>query len=115
MPAPFDLPPDLPRLRTLETFLLALLAWVRERITSLEQQAVIHEKIARQRPPAEWTLEISINGHTPMRVHVGEGCALSGTQVRTREISRQEAIRWIGDGVEACPLCHPDSLLRIFE
>ncbi|MGX1887594.1 DUF6233 domain-containing protein [Streptomyces sp. NPDC055287] len=27
----------------------------------------------------------------------------------------QEAIRWIGDGVEACALCRPDSELRIFE
>ncbi|MGX1886492.1 DUF6233 domain-containing protein [Streptomyces sp. NPDC055287] len=115
MSAPFDLPPDLPRLRVLETFLLAILARVRERIRHLEQQAVIHEKIERQKPPAEWTLEISINGHTPMRVHVGEECALSGTQVRTKEVSRQEAIRWIGDGVEACGLCRPDSELRTFE
>ncbi|MGX1886508.1 hypothetical protein [Streptomyces sp. NPDC055287] len=71
MSAPFDLPPDLPRLRVLETFLLAVLARVRERIRHLEQQAVIHEKIARQKPPAAWTLEISINGHTPVAVPVG--------------------------------------------
>ncbi len=53
MSEPFDLPPDLPRLRVLETFLLALLARVRERIMRLKQQADIHERIERQKPPPE--------------------------------------------------------------
>ncbi|MFE7710569.1 hypothetical protein ACFU6I_33375 [Streptomyces sp. NPDC057486] len=34
----YDLPPDLPRLRTLETYLAMLLAQVRQRIGDVEQQ-----------------------------------------------------------------------------
>jgi hypothetical protein len=114
MSAPFDLPPDLGRLRVLETFLVAILARVRERIRHLEQQAVIHEKIERQKPPPDWTLEISINGRTPNAVHVG-GCGMGGNQVRTKVISRQDAIHALADGIDACPFCRPDAELGILE
>ncbi|MGX1887504.1 DUF6233 domain-containing protein [Streptomyces sp. NPDC055287] len=114
MSAPFDLPPDLPRLRILETFLLALLARVREQITHLEQQAVIRDKIERQKPPPDWTLQISINGRTPVAVHAGE-CSMGGSPVRNKEISREEALRWLSQGVSACPACRPDTELGILE
>ncbi|OEJ21971.1 hypothetical protein AR457_39290 [Streptomyces agglomeratus] len=114
MSAPFDLPPDLPRLRVLETFLLAILARVRERIRHLEQQAVIHEKIERQKPPPEWTVQISINGHTPVAVHVG-ACSMGGSEVRSKAISRQDAIQALHGGVSACSLCRPDTELGILE
>ncbi|WP_351234207.1 DUF6233 domain-containing protein [Streptomyces sp. NPDC002133] len=112
MSEPSDLPPDLPRLHVLETFLVLTLARVRERITHLEQQEAIRSRAERQQPPPEWTLEISINGQSPIGVHAGD-CRMGGSQVRTRQITREQAARALAEGVEACRFCRPDSELGI--
>ncbi|MFE0201081.1 DUF6233 domain-containing protein [[Kitasatospora] papulosa] len=109
-----DLPPDEERLRVLETFLVLTLARVRERLDHLQRQAAIQRKSELQRPPPDWTLEISINGRTPITVHAGE-CGMSGSQVRTRAIKREEALRALAEGVKACAFCRPDSELGILE
>ncbi|MFD7233671.1 DUF6233 domain-containing protein [Streptomyces sp. NPDC059881] len=109
-----DLPPDEERLMVLETFLVIMLARVREQLAHVRRQAAIHRKSELQKAPPDWTLEISINGRTPITVHAGE-CGMGGSQVRTREISREEALRALAEGVKACAFCRPDSELGILE
>ncbi|WP_176733047.1 DUF6233 domain-containing protein [Streptomyces agglomeratus] len=58
---------------------------------------------------------MSINGRTPLRVHAGE-CGMGGKQVRTKEISREEAVRQlVYEQVKACDICRPDTELGILE
>ncbi|MFD7444470.1 DUF6233 domain-containing protein [Streptomyces sp. NPDC059909] len=109
-----DLPPDLERLRVLETFLLITLARVHELIAHREQQAVIHQRAQRRKRPAEWTMEISSNGRTPIGVHAGER-RMGGTQTRTKAITREQAVRALAEGVEACRFCRPDSELGLLD
>ncbi|WP_030663801.1 DUF6233 domain-containing protein [Streptomyces rimosus] len=105
-----ELPPDLPRLRTLETWLRLQLTAVRARIQFLEQQE--RDRPAPVRPPRpDWLLETErLGGRNgrPVRVHVG-GCG----QARGRAISREQAVDALGQGVEACYGCRPDTELGI--
>ncbi len=105
-----ELPPDLPRLRTLETWLRLQLTAVRARIQFLEQQE--RNRPAPVRPPRpDWLLETErLGGRSgrPVRVHVG-GCG----QARGRAISREQAVDALGQGVEACYGCRPDTQLGI--
>ncbi|NUK08956.1 hypothetical protein HRW18_13250 [Streptomyces lunaelactis] len=68
----------------------------------------------RTKPPPEWTIEMSLNGQTPLAVHTGT-CTMGGKQARTREIGRDQAARAIADGVKACEFCRPDSELGILD
>ncbi|GES27973.1 DUF6233 domain-containing protein [Streptomyces angustmyceticus] len=105
-----ELPPDLPRLRTLETWLQLTLEQVRQHIVIAEQQEAQQQR-AVPPPPPDWVVQLGV-GHDahPVAVHVG-GCGTAGK--RARPISRQEAIRALTEGVEACGLCRPDSELGI--
>lgn len=105
-----DLPPDLPRLRTLETWLSLTLDQVRRAITAAEQREQERQQgLERRPPPPDWLLELGLNRDAPpVQVHVG-GCWNSGK--RTRGISRDEALRALADGVKACGACRPDSEL----
>ncbi|MEU2791198.1 DUF6233 domain-containing protein [Streptomyces sp. NPDC007100] len=106
-----ELPPDLTRLRTLETWLRLQLANVRARIQHLEQQE--RDRPAPVRPPRpDWLLETERLGGRDgraVRVHVG-GC---GQAARGRAISREQAVDALGRGVEACYGCRPDTELGI--
>ncbi|MFD7233187.1 DUF6233 domain-containing protein [Streptomyces sp. NPDC059881] len=115
MSLPSDLPPDEARLRVLETWLLLILDRVRASLAHLEQQAAIQRKSEQAKPPPEWTLETSINGRTPLTVHAGD-CRMGGSQVRTRPLSREDAIRALTvGGVKACEFCRPNSELGILD
>ena len=109
-----DLPPDLPRLRTLETWLQLTLDEVRAAIAAAEQREAERQRGEERRPPArDWLLEIGLNRDSPpVQVHVG-GCWDSGK--RTRGIDRGEALRALADGVTACGVCRPDSELGFLE
>ncbi|MFG3085100.1 DUF6233 domain-containing protein [Streptomyces parvulus] len=105
-----DLPPDLPRLRTLETWLRYALDEVRAAI-DLAEQREREEQQGRERrpPPPDWLLEQGLNRNAPpVQVHVG-GCWNSGK--RRRGITRDEALRALVDGVKACSACRPDTEL----
>ncbi|SHL76627.1 DUF6233 domain-containing protein [Streptomyces yunnanensis] len=105
-----DLPPDLPRLRTLETWLQLTLARVREQIVIAEQVAAQQQRAALP-PPPDWVLQLSIGGEgQPIAVHVG-GCRSAGR--RARPISRDEAMRALAEGLDPCVLCRPDTELGI--
>ncbi|MFD5294798.1 DUF6233 domain-containing protein [Streptomyces mutabilis] len=109
-----DLPPDLPRLRTLETWLAYTLAEVREAIARAEQREREQQYAAEHRPPPpDWLLEQGLNKDSPpVQVHVG-GCWNAGK--RSRGVARDDALRALAAGVRACSACRPDSELGYLE
>lgn len=109
-----DLPPDLLRLCTLETFLVLLLDEVRRAIAAAEQREVERQRGIEARPPApDWLLELGLNRDAPpVQVHVG-GCWNAGK--RSRVIGRDEALRALADGVKACGACRPDTELGLLD
>jgi hypothetical protein len=109
-----DLPPDLPRLRTLETWLVLTLDEVRRAIAAAETREAERQRGIEARPPApDWLIELGLNRDAPpVHLHVGD-CWNSGK--RTRGIRRGEALRALADGVKACGACRPDSELGLLE
>ncbi|MFF8589913.1 DUF6233 domain-containing protein [Streptomyces sp. NPDC015220] len=105
-----DLPPDLPRLRTLETWLALQLDQVRQRITAVERQEQERQQGIDARPPVpDWVLERGLNRDSPpATVHVGD-CPMAGK--RGQGVPRDVALRALAEGVEACGHCRPDSEL----
>ncbi|WP_318201019.1 DUF6233 domain-containing protein [Streptomyces sp. SCL15-4] len=109
-----DLPPDLPRLRTLETWLAVSLDRVRQQIAAAERQQQEQQRGEQARPPApDWLLELGIGRDTPaVYVHEG-GCWNAGK--RSKGVDRSTALRALVEGVAACPHCRPDSALGYLE
>ncbi|MGW5122952.1 DUF6233 domain-containing protein [Streptomyces sp. NPDC004069] len=109
-----DLPPDLPRLRTLETYLAYSLGRVRARIDELERRQAEQQRGEQARPPApDWALEQGRNRDAPpVAVHVG-GCRMAGRW--QRGAPREVALRALVEGVPACPHCRPDTELGILD
>jgi len=109
-----DLPPDLPRLRTLEIWLAHTLDRVRQQIAAAEQREAERRRGIDARPPApDWLIERGLDGHSPaVYVHVG-GCHMAGK--RSKGVGRDQALRALADGVPACTHCRPDSELGYLE
>ncbi|WP_217236030.1 DUF6233 domain-containing protein [Streptomyces sp. AC555_RSS877] len=108
-----DFPPDLPRLRTLETWLQLNLDRVRRQITDAEKREAEQQYGVEHRPPApDWMLELSLGGRHPIQVHAG-GCDMAGK--RPRGVSREAALRALVEGVAACGHCRPDSELGFLD
>ncbi|MFE4857408.1 DUF6233 domain-containing protein [Streptomyces sp. NPDC056670] len=105
-------PSRLDQLHFLRRYLLQELARVDGWIAREEEREAAQ---ARRTPPPvpDWAIEMSLTG-TPVTVHVG-GCGLGGTQARTKPISRDEALRALSEGVEACGICRPDAALGWLE
>ncbi|MFI2415904.1 DUF6233 domain-containing protein [Streptomyces sp. NPDC018947] len=105
-----DLPSDLPRLRTLETFLDLLLAEVREAIAARERREAERRRGVRARPvPPQWILELGLNRDAPpVQVHIG-GCWNAGK--RSKGVTQVEARQALSEGVKACGACQPESAL----
>jgi hypothetical protein len=108
------LPPDLPRLRTLETWLAYTLNEVRQAIAAAEQREAERQRGIEARPaPPDWLLEQGLNRDAPpVQVHVG-GCWNAGK--RSKGISRDEVLRALADGVKACGACRPDTELGFLD
>jgi hypothetical protein len=108
------LPPDLPRLRVIETYLAVMLRLVREAIAAAETREQERERGAEHRPPVpDWVLETGIgSGHGAVYVHIG-GCHMAGKRVRA--VGRDVALRAIAEGVEACSHCRPDTELGVLD
>ncbi|MGY1579125.1 DUF6233 domain-containing protein [Streptomyces sp. MN13] len=109
-----DLPPDLPRLRTLETWLALALNEVRQAIAAAERREAERQRGLAARPPApDWLIEQSLSRDVaPVYVHVG-GCHMAGK--RSKGVGRDQALRALGDGVDACPHCRPDTELGVLD
>ncbi|MET9517387.1 DUF6233 domain-containing protein [Streptomyces sp. NPDC002994] len=102
-----DLPPDLPRLRTLEHWHAVQLDRIRAAITTAQQREAEEQRKRPLPPPPDWVLQQGIGqGGPPLAVHVG-GCTLAGG--RPRPISREQALRALAEGIEACQVCRPDT------
>lgn len=109
-----DMPPDLPRLRTLETWLVLTLDRVRREIAAAE--ALAAEEAARLPllPPPDWELELDLR-QQPTVVHVG-GCSMGGRGFRRRPLTRDAALRALGvDQLAACPYCSPNVALGVLD
>lgn len=110
-----DLPPDLPRLRTLETWLAMSLDRVRQQIAAVEQQGK-GQATAKQpeepKPPRPRTPDWGIVGvgtGTPItEIHRGD-CWAAGKALR--EVSRERAVAELADGARSCDVCRPDTAL----
>ncbi|MFJ1648039.1 DUF6233 domain-containing protein [Streptomyces sp. NPDC088258] len=111
-----DLPPDLPRLRILETWHTVQLGRIRIAITAAEQQEAQQQRdaanrAARQPAAPAWFVG---RGHdaqrSPVQVHEG-GCRMGGKH--TKAATREQALRLLADGVEPCPHCRPDTALGL--
>jgi hypothetical protein len=108
-----DLPPDLLRLRTLETWLQLTLDEVRRAIAAAEQREAERQHGIDTRPPApDWLLDRGLGGRDPLYVHVGD-CWNAGK--RSTGIDREQARRALADGVKACPHCEPDNALGFID
>ena len=104
-----DLPPDLPRLRTLETWLAHTLDRVRQQIAAAEQREAERQRGIAARPPRpDWLIQNGIGEGGPVCIHAGD-CHMAGKRIRG--ISREQALRSLAEGVDACPHCRPDSML----
>ncbi|MGP3683146.1 DUF6233 domain-containing protein [Streptomyces sp. IBSNAI002] len=107
------LPPDLPRLRVLVTYLRGELGRAERALTAAEEAEAL---AARRRPPLEppaWLVERGIGvGRPAARVHVG-GCWDSTK--RCTPASAEQVRALLADGVPACPHCRPDTALGVLE
>ncbi|MFB7555979.1 DUF6233 domain-containing protein [Streptomyces brevispora] len=108
----YDLPSDLPRLRTLEQQLSIWIRHVRTAIAAAEQREQERQQGEERRPPTpDWIVELGIGqGAPPSEVHAGH-CHAAGK--RRREISREQALALLADGVRACAHCRPDTDLGV--
>ncbi|MFI1701981.1 DUF6233 domain-containing protein [Streptomyces bobili] len=108
-----DLPPDLPRLRTLETWLILTLDRVRQQITDAERRETERQRGIDARPPApDWLIERGLSGQDAVYLHAGD-CWNAGK--RSKGIDRSAALRSLAEGVAACPHCRPDTALGVLD
>ncbi|MYS37167.1 hypothetical protein K388_07485 [Streptomyces sp. KhCrAH-43] len=110
----YDLPPDLPRLRTLEHQVTIWLGHIRRAIAAAEQRQAEQQRGKERRPAVpDWIVELGIGqGAPPMEVHAGS-CHAGGRRRRT--IDRDEARRLLAEGLRSCTHCNPDRELRILD
>ncbi|MFM9368930.1 DUF6233 domain-containing protein [Streptomyces sp. Da 82-17] len=101
-------------LRFAERVQLQQLDRIRRWIADEERRVAERRQGERARPPApDWLIELGIGKERrPIAVHAG-GCHMAGR--RSRPISRDEAMRSLANGVEACGHCRPDSALGLLE
>ncbi len=106
-----ELPPDLPRLEVLRTWLQLTLAQVDARITQLRA-----EQAARQRavpaPEPDYRIQRGLDaGRSPVKVHLGD-CGLARKAPGVSEATARQALV---EGVAACEVCRPDAELGILD
>ncbi|MFD8710876.1 DUF6233 domain-containing protein [Streptomyces anulatus] len=114
-----DLPPDLQRLRTLETWLTLSLQRVREQIAAVERPAqprrspqppaAAARPAGPRRPPTpDWGIVDAGAGAPATEIHRGD-CWATGKTLRP--ISAERARAELADGAQACEVCRPDTVL----
>ncbi|MET8326248.1 DUF6233 domain-containing protein [Streptomyces sp. NPDC005181] len=108
----YDLPSDLPRLRTLRTWYAMWVDRIDEAIAAAEQRERERQQSERRRPPTpDWVVELSIGaGARSIEVHVG-GCRAAGK--RQRAVTREQTLAALADGMRACIHCRPDIELGV--
>ncbi|MFI6771153.1 DUF6233 domain-containing protein [Streptomyces sp. NPDC050355] len=106
-----ELPPDLPRLKAIETYLQLQLRRVQQKVAEAEQWEASRRAAAQPRTPPEWTLQMDIGADPrPVAVHHGE-CTTGGK--RLQRVTRRDAIEALSVGILPCALCRPDRELQV--
>ncbi|WP_428956253.1 DUF6233 domain-containing protein [Streptomyces sp. cg35] len=99
--------------RVVEQQAMDQLAQIDRWIADEERRTVEQEQAARQRPPEpEWLIEMGLQGHRPVYVHVG-GCHMAGK--RSKPITADQARVALYDQVPPCSHCNPDTELGIID
>ncbi|MFB7589392.1 DUF6233 domain-containing protein [Streptomyces sp. NPDC056169] len=109
------LPPDLPRLRVLETWAEIMLGEIRRRIAEAEQWEAAMRPVRPLPEGPTWVLSYLREGGQPVAdsVHVG-GCSMASRH--TRSLDREQAREALAShGIRACEICRPDSELGILD
>ncbi|MFI8535387.1 DUF6233 domain-containing protein [Streptomyces aquilus] len=90
------------------------LARTRRWIAQEQRREAERQRGAAARPPdPDWLIEQSIGRDAPpVYVHVGD-CHMAGK--RSKGVPRNVALRALGDGIDACPHCRPDSRLGVLD
>ncbi|WP_046500767.1 DUF6233 domain-containing protein [Streptomyces odonnellii] len=105
-------------LRVLERVQLRDLERTRRWIATEEQRAAEETRAAERRerlrpPPPAWVATRGIGTRRePTGVHVG-GCYMATGM--TMRLTREQAVRLLADGVEACGHCRPDTELGVLD
>ncbi|WP_372352653.1 DUF6233 domain-containing protein [Streptomyces sp. KL116D] len=99
-------------LRFLERVQEQDLARTRKWIADEEQRhaAQARTAAASKPPPPEWLIERVVHSDLVLSVHVGD-CNMTGKN--TTAATRDDAVRTLAEGIEACPFCQPDVALGI--
>ncbi|MGW7433330.1 DUF6233 domain-containing protein [Streptomyces sp. NPDC054861] len=110
-----ELPPDLPRLRTLEHWLVLSLDRVRSRIAEIETREAAMRPVRVLPAGPGWVLSYLRERGRPVAdsVHIGD-CKLAGPH--RKPLNQDEARQAItAGGIRACEICRPDSDLGILD
>ncbi|NMI63168.1 DUF6233 domain-containing protein [Streptomyces sp. RLA2-12] len=100
-------------LRFLERVQLADLERTRRWIAAEGQRVAERRRGEQARPPEpDWLIEQGLNGRAAVYVHVG-GCRMAGK--RSQGVARDQALRSLAEGVDACTHCRPDAELGYLE
>jgi hypothetical protein len=108
-------PPDLPRLRILETWAEVMLREIRQRIAEAERKEAATRPVRTRPEGPTWILGYLRRGGQPVAdsVHLG-GCHLASGH--TRPLDRDQAREALTTGgIRACDICRPDSELGILD
>ncbi|MFE5368235.1 DUF6233 domain-containing protein [Streptomyces mirabilis] len=82
-------------------------------IAAEERRQAEQRRSEHARPPEpDWLIEQGLNGRAAVYVHVG-GCRMAGK--RSRGVERDQALRALAEGVDACTHCRPDSELGFID
>ncbi|MGV9427112.1 DUF6233 domain-containing protein [Streptomyces sp. NPDC003656] len=110
----YDLPPDLPRLRTLEVFFVRVLDQVREAIAVKEREEAEQRRREARRPlTPDWVLDFGLTRRdVPVAVHAGD-CRMAGRV--TKPVDRETARLALVEGVTACGHCRPEAALGFLD
>ncbi|MGW6138099.1 DUF6233 domain-containing protein [Streptomyces sp. NPDC055140] len=106
-------PTRLDLLRFLERVQVGDLDRTRRWIAAEERREAERQRGVQAGPPApDWLIEMGLGGRDPVYVHVG-GCHMAGK--RSRGVDRDQALRAVTEGVDACPHCRPDTELGVLD
>ncbi|MET8940403.1 DUF6233 domain-containing protein [Streptomyces rubiginosohelvolus] len=115
-----DLPPDLARLRTLETWAAHYLTRIRARIAAVERQQAQQPPAPTAAPPVrsaagpgrvrtpDWGLAEAGIGVPATEIHRGDCWARGKTLV---PVSVERARAELAGGAQSCAVCRPDRVL----
>ncbi|MEU9087949.1 DUF6233 domain-containing protein [Streptomyces sp. NPDC048357] len=107
------LPPDLPRLRTLVTYLRGELGRVEKALAAAEEQETLAPSRRAPKEPPAWLVERGIgNGRPPARVHTGD-CRDTGNRCVPADADQIRQL--LTQGMPACIHCRPDAALGVLE